>query len=108
MLPSDPALHTSVGIVSTSKRNSCSLIEGATSVLLSWFDTDQSHVLCRFSNETRLLSSSPNLTAAIGIRHSANAASSDSDAGLPPGGAHTSANACRWHKRPKKGQRSLE
>src|ERR1700704_3823422 len=90
MLPSDPALHTSVGIVSTSKRHSCSLIEGATSVLLSWFDTDQSHVLCRFSNETRLLSSSPNLTAAIGIRHSANAASSDTDAGLPPpgGGPH--------------------
>src|SRR3954470_8847267 len=39
MLPSDPALHTSVGIVSTSERNSCSLFVRATSVLLSSFDT---------------------------------------------------------------------
>ena len=57
-LPSGPALHTGAGIVSTTKRSSCSLLVGATAALLSSFDTDRSHVRSTDSaNNTRLPSS---------------------------------------------------
>src|SRR5271166_6689779 len=42
ILPSGPALHTSAGIASTSKRSSCSLLVSASSALLAFFDIDRS------------------------------------------------------------------
>src|SRR5271163_4866135 len=42
ILPSGPALHTSAGIASSSKRSSCSLLATACSAVLASLDIDRS------------------------------------------------------------------